>query len=315
MFIVGGFNMIVVKTFVSELSKRIEMLNSQIVIFEEKVSQVKSIEDIIKKATLKEVSAINGDDLALISEENYKRITEIVNFNDNEDNLNKFIMHAVTNKLYAKLLLDGKVDDELEKKSENAKNWLEEQANSIKEFIVEFKLSNENYLKSLKQSDNLYKKYLEYFSNDELVKPITNIEEFNDVLTKCGLIMSEKWQLLKYIAQKNITLSKQGKNKDILDEIKVLLNNEGKLLENITSEQLDFCISLLDMEESKIKSLNLSKDDLIRYQKIPILNDIKVMYEETLDMVKNNGDKKKIDANKKELKSFKDSFDFFKKIN
>lgn len=307
--------MIVVKTFVSELSKRIEMLNSQIVIFEEKVSQVKSIEDIIKKATLKEVSAINGDDLALISEENYKRITEIVNFNDNEDNLNKFIMHAVTNKLYAKLLLDGKVDDELEKKSENAKNWLEEQANSIKEFIVEFKLSNENYLKSLKQSDNLYKKYLEYFSNDELVKPITNIEEFNDVLTKCGLIMSEKWQLLKYIAQKNITLSKQGKNKDILDEIKVLLNNEGKLLENITSEQLDFCISLLDMEESKIKSLNLSKDDLIRYQKIPILNDIKVIYEETLDMVKNNGDKKKIDANKKELKSFKDSFDFFKKIN
>lgn len=307
--------MIVVKTFVSELSKRIEMLNSQIVIFEEKVSQVKSIEDIIKKATLKEVSAINGDDLALISEENYKRITEIVNFNDNEDNLNKFIMHAVTNKLYAKLLLDGKVDDELEKKSENAKNWLEEQANSIKEFIVEFKLSNENYLKSLKQSDNLYKKYLEYFSNDELVKPITNIEEFNDVLTKCGLIMSEKWQLLKYIAQKNITLSKQGKNKDILDEIKVLLNNEGKLLENITSEQLDFCISLLDMEESKIKSLNLSNDDLIRYQKIPILNDIKVIYEETLDMVKNNGDKKKIDANKKELKSFKDSFDFFKKIN
>lgn len=307
--------MIVVKTFVSELSKRIEMLNSQIVIFEEKVSQVKSIEDIIKKATLKEVSAINGDDLALISEENYKRITEIVNFNDNEDNLNKFIMHAVTNKLYAKLLLDGKVDDELEKKSENAKNWLEEQANSIKEFIVEFKLSNENYLKSLKQSDNLYKKYLEYFSNDELVKPIINIEEFNDVLTKCGLIMSEKWQLLKYIAQKNITLSKQGKNKDILDEIKVLLNNEGKLLENITSEQLDFCISLLDMEESKIKSLNLSKDDLIRYQKIPILNDIKVIYEETLDMVKNNGDKKKIDANKKELKSFKDSFDFFKKIN
>lgn len=307
--------MIVVKTFVSELSKRIEMLNSQIVIFEEKVSQVKSIEDIIKKATLKEVSAINGDDLALISEENYKRITEIVNFNDNEDNLNKFIMHAVTNKLYAKLLLDGNVDEELEKKSENAKNWLEEQANSIKEFIVEFKLSNENYLKSLKQSDNLYKKYLEYFSNDELVKPITNIEEFNDVLTKCGLIMSEKWQLLKYIAQKNITLSKKGKNKDILDEIKVLLNNEGKLLENITDEQLDFCISLLDMEESKIKSLNLSNDDLIRYQKIPILNDIKVMYEETLDMVKNNGDKKKIDANKKELKSFKDSFDFFKKIN
>lgn len=307
--------MIVVKTFVSELSKRIEMLNSQIAIFEEKVSQVKLVEEIIEKATLKEVSTINGDDLALISEDNYKKITEIVNFNDNEDNLNKFIMHAVTNKLYAKLLLDGKVDDELEKKSEIAKNWLEEQASSIKEFIVEFKLSNENYLNSLKQSDNLYKKYLDFFEADDLIKPITNIDEFNDVLKKCGLIGSEKWQLLKYIAQRNIILSKNKKSRDILDDINLLLDKEKVLLDGIDEEKLNFCISLLDMEESKIKSLNLSNSELIKYQKIPILHNIKDIYEETLLLIKNNGDKKKIDANKKELKNFKDSYDFFKKIN
>lgn len=307
--------MIVIKTFVSELSKKIEMLHAQIDIFEKKVSQVKSIEEIIEKSTLKNVSNINGDDLALISEENYKKITEIVHFNDNEDNINKFIMHAVTNKLYAKLLLDGKVDEELVERSEIAKKWLEEQANHIKEFIVEFKLSNENYLNSLKQSDNLYQKYLSYFENEELIIPITDLDEFNDVLKKCGLIMSEKWQLLKYIAQRNISLARKINNKDILDEIKILLNKEGSLLQNITAEQLDFCISLIDMDESKIKKLNLSDADLIKYQKIPILHNIKVLYEETLEMIKNGEDIKKIEQNKRELKSFKDSFDFFKKIN
>jgi len=306
--------MMVIKTFVSELSKKIEMLHTQIEVFEKKVSQVKYIEEIIEKSTLKEVNNINGDDLALISEENYKKITEIVNFNDNEDNINKFIMHAVTNKLYAKLLLDGQVDEELVERSETAKRWLEEQANHIKEFILEFKLSNENYLNSLKQSDNLYQKYLSYFSNEELVIPIADLDEFNDVLKKCGLIMSEKWQLLKYIAQKNISLAKRFDKKDILDEIKILLNKESGLLENITDEQLDFCISLIDMEENKLKSLNLSDADLIKYQKIPILHNIKALYEETLEMIKTGKDIKKIEQNKKELKSFKSSYDFFKKI-
>ena len=307
--------MIVVKTFVSELSKKIEMLYAQIVVFEKKVSQVKFIEEIIEKSTLKDIADINGDDLALISEENYRKITEIVNFNNNEENLNKFIDYAVTNKLYAKLLLDGKVNDELKVKTDEAKKWLENQANYIKEFIVEFKSSNESYLNSLKQSDNLYQKYLTFFENDELICPISNGDEFNDVLKKCGLIMSEKWQLLKYVAQKNILLDKKSHKNNIMDDIKRLLDSESYLLNGVNDEQLDFCISLIDMEENKIKSLNLSNDELIKYQKIPILYNIKLLYEETIDMIKNSEDNKKIEQNKRELIDFKNSYDFFKKIN
>lgn len=308
--------MIVVKTFVSELNKKIEMLHAQITIFEKKVSQVKSLEEMIMKSTLKDISEINGDDLALISEENYKKLTEIVNFNDNEDNLNKFIMHAVTTKLYAKLLLDGKVDDELIIRRNKAKEWLDEQANYIREFIVEFKTSNENYLNSLKLSDSLYQKYLAYFSNDELVNPMYNIEEFNDVLKKSGLIMSEKWQILKYISQRNISLKKEGQKKDLLSDIKKLLEDEGDLLDGVTEEQLNFCISLIDMSESDVKKLNLSNSDLIKYQKIPILYNIKILYEETLNLVNKNSyeDRKIIEKNKKELLEFKNSYNFFKKL-
>lgn len=309
--------MIVVKTFVSELSKRVEMLSSQILIFEEKVFRVKELEEMIKKSTLKEIVEINGDDLALISESNYKKITEIVSFNNNEENLNKFIDYAVTSKLYAKLLLDGKVDEELAKKRLVAKEWLDTQANHIKEFIIEFKTSNEDYLNNLKQSDDLYQKYLGYFCEDELIKPMQNIEEFNDVLKKCGLIMSEKWQLLKYIAQRNISLGKDYKNSNLMDEIKVLLNEEKKILDNLTDEQLEFCISLIDMSENELKKLNLSNEDLIKYQKIPILHSIKQLYEETLGMLnnKNNINKKAIEQKKKELLEFKNSYEIFKKIN
>jgi len=307
--------MIVVKTFVSELSKKIEMLHSQIEVFEKKVSQVKKIEEIIVKSTLKEVSDINGDDLALISEENYKYIAEIVNFNNNEENINKFIENAVTNRLYAKLLLDGKVDEELKTKTEIAKVWLENQANHIKEFITEFKLSNENYLNSLKQSDNLYQKYLTYFENDELICPITNVDEFNDVLKKCGLIVSEKWQLLKYIAQKNISLHNKQKKLDVMDEIKLFLEKELHLLENVTTEQLDFCMSLIDMDDYQLKSLNLSNSDLIKYQKISILYNIKTLYEETVEAINLSKDKKIVEQNKRDLIDFKNSFEFFGKIN
>lgn len=309
--------MIVVKTFVSELSKRIEMLHAQIEVFEKKVSQVKLIENIIEKSTLKDVNEINGDDLALISEHDYKKITEIVHFNNNEENVNKFIEHAVNNRLYAKLLLDGKVDNYLKEKEEVSKLWLTSQANNIKEFILEFKLNNEDYLNSLKLSDNLYKKYLSYFYNDELISPILDVEEFNDVLKKCGLITSEKWQLLKYIAQRNLVLiNKNDTKKDnIMDLIKDFLDKEGYLLNDVTEEHLDFCISLIDMDENSIKSLNLTNSELIKYQKIPILYNIKSLYDETIQLINNGLNNKKVEKNKKDLLEFKNSYDFFKKIN
>ena len=292
----------VVKTFVSELKKKIEMLHSQIAIFEEKVFQVRALEEMINKSTLKEITDINGDDLALISEENYKKITEIITFNDNENNLNNFIMHAVTSKLYAKLLLDGKIDDELISRYNTAKEWLDRQA---------------NYLNSLKLSDDLYQKYLGYFENDELIKPLLNISEFNDVLKKSGLITSEKWQILKYIAQKNISLSSNVKKTDLMSDVEKMLREDGNILENLTTEQLDFCVSLIDMSENDLKKLNLTNEDLLKYQKIPILYNIKSLYEKTKDLINANSqdNKKQIEKNKKELLDFKNSYEFFKKIN
>ena len=306
--------MTIVKTFVSELSKKIEMLKTQIEVFEEKVSQVNFIEDIIEKTTLKKVSDINGEDLALLSESDFNKIIEVVHFNNNEETLNNFIEFVVIDRLYAKLLLEGKVDAELEEKTEVAKTWLDNNANHIKEFITEFKLSNESYLNNLKQSDNLYQKYISYFLNDELIRPIDNVNEFNDVLKKSGLIMNEKWQLLKYIIGKNISLNKQREKDNGLEDIKSFLDTEISLLDGVTTEQLEFCVSLIDMEEYKVKSLNLTNEELIKYQKIAILYNIKLLYEETIELIHENKNIKKIEQSKKDLQDFKNSYLFLVKI-
>lgn len=198
--------MIVVKTFVSELHKKIDFLQIQIKQFEDKVNKVNDIINILKKQTLKDVLYINGDDLALISLEDFGKIIEVVNYNNPEECLKNFEYYSGISKNFTELILEGKVDQNLELKKDEAQHWLDEQANHIKEFVLEFKESNESYLDSLKMADDLYQKYLKYFKDDELIIPLTNLEEFNDVLKKSGLIMSEKWQLLKYIAQRNLVL-------------------------------------------------------------------------------------------------------------
>ena len=261
---------------------------------------------------MKDIKDINGDDIALLSESDFKRVIDIIHVDQSEECLENFIKYAVTNKLYAKLLLDGKVDKELENNAKEANKWLDKQANIIKEFILEFKESNESYLNSLKQADTLYKKYMSYFKDEELIRPLDNIEEFNDVLKKSGLIMSEKWQLLKYIAKKNIDLSVEDIDNDLIDKIKKLLESDGNLLDGVNEEKLNFCISLIDMSEEDIKKLNISSDDLIKYQKIPILNNIKLLYEETKNLMSSNNenDKKQIEKNMKELVAFKNSYEF-----
>ena len=53
--------------------------------YHNKSNQNNKIEEIIEKATLKQVNEINGEDLALISENDFKKIIDIIHFNDNDE--------------------------------------------------------------------------------------------------------------------------------------------------------------------------------------------------------------------------------------
>ena len=73
---------------------------------------------------------------------------------------------------------------------------MDDQVKYIKEYIEDFNNNNKEYYNSLKISDNLYKKYIGFFKNGKLIKPIYNIEEFNEVIK--NVVVDELIDVLDY---------------------------------------------------------------------------------------------------------------------
>jgi len=138
---------------------------------------------------------------------------------------------------------------------------------------------------------------------------ISNVPNYFNITISNKL--KEEYDILEATAETN----EMSKVPDNIGVWLLFLDKELHLLENITSEQLDFCMSLIDMDDYQLKSLNLSNSDLIKYQKISILYNIKTLYEETVEAINLSKDKKIIEQNKRDLIDFKNSFEFFGKIN
>ena len=196
-----------------------------------------------------------------------------------------------------------------------------------KEYINDFNNNNKEYYNSLKISNNLYKKYISYFKNDKLIKPIYDIEEFNEVLKKSGIITSEKWQILEYIGEKNIDFARKSEadkkndvieysDEEILSFVESILIREKNLINNITDEIIKTSLEILDYDDEQIEKMNLNNDMLVKYQKVPILDTMNKIYKETKKMLKEDKDSDalKIEKNLKDLLELVDSYDVIKKI-
>ena len=73
---------------------------------------------------------------------------------------------------------------------------------------------------------------------------------------------------------------------------------------------------MLEYDDGKIASMNLTEEDIVKYQKIPILDAMNKMYQETKSMLKTDEDKDalKIEKNLKDLLQLVDSYDVIKKL-
>ena len=95
-----------------------------------------------------------------------------------------------------------------------------------------------------------------------------------------------------------------------------ILDREKKLISKIDEDLLKESIEFMDYDDAKLKSLNLTEEKLIIYQKVPILDTIKKIYDETKNLLKTDKDEdaKKIEKNLKDLLQLVDSYDVIKKI-
>ena len=318
--------MMYINSFITELSKKIETVDTQLKDFESKMDRINEVKSMLTLKTLKDIDSLKGEDLSLLSKEEFAQILDAFNFDDKEEKMKIFFNASVSLKVNQKLASDGVIEVNNKTEVDNYVKWLDEQINFIKEYLKDFNENNKEYYNSLKISDNLYKKYIGYFKNDKLIKPIYDIEEFNEVIKKSGIITSEKWQLLKYVGEKNIEFQKkQEANKEekieysdeeIISFVESILAREKNLILSLNEELINTSLSMLEYDDEKIARMNLTEEDIVKYQKIPILDAMNKMYQETKSMLKTDEDKDalKIEKNLKDLLQLVDSYDVIKKL-
>ena len=316
-----------INSFITELSKKIDTVDEQLKDFQSKMDRITDVKNMLTLKTLKDIDDLKGEDLALLGKDDFMKILEVFNFDDKEEKMKIFFNATVSIKVNQKLVSDGEINVSNKEQIESYISWLDEQIKYIKEYIKDFNNNNKEYYNSLKISNNLYKKYISYFKNDKLIKPIYDIEEFNEVLKKSGIITSEKWQILEYIGEKNIDFARKSEankkndvieysDEEILSFVESILIREKNLINNITDEIIKTSLEILDYDDEQIEKMNLNNDMLVKYQKVPILDTMNKIYKETKKMLKEDKDSDalKIEKNLKDLLELVDSYDVIKKI-
>ena len=318
--------MMYIKSFIEELSKKVETVEIQLNDFESKMNKISEVKNMITLKTLKDIEDLKGVDLILLSKDEFAQILDVFKFDAQEEKIKIFFNASVAIKVNQKLLSDGEITINNSEEIDSYIKWLDEQITYIKEYLRDFNDNNKEYYNSLKVSDNLYKKYLSYFKDEKLIKPIYNIEEFNEIIKKSGIIMSDKWQLLKYVGEKNIEFHKSNevnnKNKidysddEIISFVQEIIKRESVLINDITPELIELSLDILNYDDETIEKMNIDEEDIVKYQKIPILDTLNKMYKETRDMLKEDKDEDaiKIEKNLKDLMELVHSYDVIKKI-
>lgn len=316
-----------INSFITELSKKIDTVDEQLKDFQSKMDRITEVKNMLTLKTLKDIDDLKGEDLALLDKDDFMKILDVFNFDDKEEKMKIFFNATVSIKVNQKLVSDGEINVSNKEQIESYISWLDEQIKYIKEYIKDFNNNNKEYYNSLKISNNLYKKYISYFKNDKLIKPIYDIEEFNEVLKKSGIITSEKWQILEYIGEKNIDFARKSEadkkndvieysDEEILSFVESILIREKNLINNITDDIIKTSLEILDYDDEQIEKMNLNNDMLVKYQKVPILDTMNKIYKETKEMLKEDKDSDalKIEKNLKDLLELVDSYDVIKKI-
>ena len=315
-----------INSFLTELSKKIDTVDEQLKEFECKMAKINDVKNMLTLKTLKDIDELVGEDLILLEKEEFEKILNAFNFDNKEEKMKIFFKASVSIKVYQRLISDGEIEVDNKETIDSYIKWLNDQSNYIKEYIKDFNDNNKEYYNSLKLSDNLYKKYLGYFKGDKLIKPIYDIEEFNELLKKSGVIASEKWQILKYIGEKNMSFIKNNEvtkeenneysDNEIISFVESILNRERKLLSSINDKLINESLEFLDLDEEKISSMNLTSDMIVKYQKIPIIDTMNKLYIETKELLKEDKDVDaiKIEKNLKDLLQLVDSYDVIRKI-
>ena len=142
-----------------------------------------------------------------------------------------------------------------------AVKWLSDLAKKINLFLNEDSSDSEDYINEIKSKNSLYKKYYNLFKGVDLVSPVNNLSEFNNLLDNMNLTDLEKGKIKKEIGISNLKLLYKNYNKldnEEFNKYRVIAKNKRNKYEKLYDVLKNKDISFNSIEEH----LNELKNEL-----------------------------------------------------
>ena len=271
----------IVDLFLNALQSKISACNNQITNYENSKNQRLQFKNILY------VHGILNDEI---------KLEDLVSFNDEEikilfaclDDEKKDLLFKTYNVYKPLFEMYNKIKDKYEGNFEapqynEASKWLNDIVSKVNRYLKSIKDINSEYVDSLREENQLYTKYYNLFNGNELIRPIENLKEFNNLLNTLIFNNHEKYEIKKFIGISHIRLlSKEYNNSmaDDLDKYKVIIKGKKEKYHEIYNMLLsEKDINMESDTGALAKKINKDEYDIIEALSV-------IFMEQVLDDVK-----------------------------
>lgn len=222
-----------IKTFLTELRTRIQLLSSNKVTENIDNAHIDEINIILSKYGIASKDEIKLDSIRKISLDDIKEL----------------------------LVLIGQKEDSVEYLLSKIDEHYEKICSLINKYISDFISIEKNQTDMINEKIKLYQKYIELFEKEELSEPFEEINEISKIFTEIGLADEDKWKILEYIAEINHETVKSFNPKLSIKVTEYLADTEVYLQDKKLSDALEETLTMANIDIDSIPEIaeNLSK--------------------------------------------------------
>lgn len=296
----------IVDIFLNTLQNSIDASSTQITEFENSKNEKLQIKNILYAHEILN-NEIKLTDLVSFNDEEIKTIFECLD-NEKKDILFKtYNVYKPLVEMYEKIKNKYEGDFEAPQYNEASK-WLNDIVDKINYYLKNTQNSNAEYIDSLKKEAELYTKYYNLFNGNELVKPVNDLKEFDELLNKLNFNDHEKYEMKKFIGISHIKLLSEDYNSimsEDLEKYKVIIKSKKEKYQetyNLLLKENNLNIETIDTFSIAEK---LNQEEYAVRQALTV-----IFMEQILDEIKN----KQLKVTKAILK-LEDIIDFSHKTN
>ena len=217
----------IVDRFLNALQNRIETNNFQINDFESKQNQKIKLKNILYTHSILD-NKITYEDLISFSDEEIKEIFSSLDNTKSELLFKTYCVYKPLVDMYENIKDKFTGTFEAPQYTEASK-WLKDIVEKINNYLDNEPKNNTEYIKNLKEENDYYNKYFTIFNGNELIKPIENLKELNEVLEKINFNAQESYELKKIIGISHIKLLSNSyhiTDSSELDKYKVIIKSK-----------------------------------------------------------------------------------------